>query len=78
MALSLFSTATDTRRKRIMETQVQRTTDPPRPQQTPGPGAPATYAAHAVRRDVSVRVSVRATTAVEHEELGEHGYGHGV
>ena len=61
-----------------METQFQRTTEPPRPQKTPGPGAPATFAAHAVRRDVSVRVSVRATTSPEPEEPGEHGYGHGV
>ena len=61
-----------------METQFQRPPQPPRPQQTPGPGSPATFAAHAVRRDVSVRVSVKATAHTEPEELGEHGYGHGV
>jgi hypothetical protein len=61
-----------------METQSQRATETPRPQQAPGPGAPATYAAHAVRRDVSVRVSVKTTAASEPEEPGEQGYGHGV
>ena len=61
-----------------MESQFQRVTEPPRPKQTPSKGAPATFAAEAVRRDVSVRVSVKTTTAAEPEELGEHGYGHGV
>ena len=61
-----------------METQSPRSTEAPRPQQAPAHGAPATDAAHAVRRDVSVRVSVRTTAASEAEELGEHGYGHGV
>ena len=60
-----------------METQFQRGNDTPRPQPAPGRGAPPTYAAHAVRRDVSVRVSVRATVA-EPEEPAEDGYGHGV
>lgn len=40
-------------------------------------GAPLTCAAHAVRKDVSVRVLV-APTPGEPEELREHGYGHGV
>ena len=61
-----------------METQSQRPTGTPQPQQAPGHGAPATFAARAVRRDVSVRVSVRTPAASEPEELGEHGYGHGV
>ena len=43
----------------------------------PAPGAPATYAAYAMRKNVSVRVSVRAVAA-EPEELREEGYGHGV
>jgi hypothetical protein len=48
-----------------------------RPTPAPERGAPATHAAHAVRKNVSVRVSVRSN-AVEGEELREHGYGHGV
>jgi hypothetical protein len=40
-------------------------------------GAPFTYAAHAVRKNVSVRVLVKPTAA-ESDELPEHGYGHGV
>ena len=48
-----------------------------RPQNVPEKGAPATYAAHAMRKDVTVRVSV-TTPAPEPEELREHGYGHGV
>jgi hypothetical protein len=40
-------------------------------------GAPATYAAHAFRKDLAVRVRVKPTTP-EAEELREHGYGHGV
>jgi hypothetical protein len=41
-------------------------------------GAPPTYAAHAVRKDVTVRVSVKSPQTPETEELREHGYGHGV
>jgi hypothetical protein len=48
-----------------------------RPQHMPEHGAPATCAAHAMRKDVSVRVSVTPPTP-EPEELREHGYGHGV
>lgn len=48
-----------------------------RPQPVPPRGAPATYQAHAVRKDVAVRVLVRGT-AGEADELREHGYGHGV
>ena len=40
-------------------------------------GAPGTYAAHAVRKNVSVRVSVKPAPG-ESDELREHGYGHGV
>ena len=60
--------------------------EPPAKQQEPAkryerraaPGAPATYAAYASRKDVSVRVSVRALLVTEAEELREEGYGHGV
>ena len=48
-----------------------------RPQQAPERGAPATYAVHAVRKNLTVRVLVKPTTA-DSEELREHGYGHGV
>jgi hypothetical protein len=40
-------------------------------------GAPATYAAHAVRKNLTVRVRV-APAPAENDELREHGYGHGV
>ncbi len=48
-----------------------------RPQPPPERGAPATHAAHAVRKNVSVRDSSK-TSVAEPEELREHGYGHGV
>ena len=48
-----------------------------RPSTAPKRGAPATYAAHALRKDVSVRVFVVSKTP-DHEELREPGYGHGV
>ena len=60
-----------------METQAPRPNQKSGPQPGPTKGAPPTYAAHAVRRDVSVRVSVRSPQA-EAEELREEGYGHGV
>jgi hypothetical protein len=60
-----------------METQTERSKPAPTPQPTPPRGAPATNAAHAVRRDVSVRVWVRSPAA-ETDELREDGYGHGV
>jgi hypothetical protein len=47
------------------------------PERPPARGAPATYAAYALRKDLSVRVSVRST-ATDAEELREEGYGHGV
>jgi hypothetical protein len=47
-----------------------------RPQPAPERGAPATYAVYAVRKNLTVRVSVKP--AAESEELPEHGYGHGV
>jgi hypothetical protein len=48
-----------------------------RPSPSPERGAPPTDAAHAVRKDVSVRVLVKPKST-EPEELREHGYGHGV
>jgi hypothetical protein len=48
-----------------------------RRQPAPEQGAPASHAAHAVRKNVAVRVLVKPTT-VESEELREDGYGHGV
>jgi hypothetical protein len=51
--------------------------EPAKPTKPPERGAPATYAAHAVRKDVSVRVFVKPTHS-EGDELREHGYGHGV
>lgn len=44
----------------------------------PERGAPPTYAAHATRKDLTVRVSLRVPPSAENDELGEHGYGHGV
>ena len=59
-----------------METQHQ-PSEPAPSKPAPPKGAPATYAAYAVRRDVSVRVAVMGCFA-EPEELREPGYGHGV
>lgn len=50
----------------------------PRGPQRPERGAPATYAAHATRKDLTVRVSLTAPAPPEPDELREHGYGHGV
>ncbi len=47
-----------------------------RPSPSPERGAPATYAAHALRKDVSVRVFVMPKSAEPEER--EPGYGHGV
>jgi len=47
------------------------------PQPSPQRGAPPTHAAHAVRKDVSVRVSVAPPAPMDVEER-EDGYGHGV
>ena len=44
----------------------------------PERGAPATHAAHAVRKDVTVRVSLQPPTPPDGDELREDGYGHGV
>ena len=48
-----------------------------RPEAASTQGAPASHAACAERKNVSVRVQVRAASG-EPEELPEHGYGHGV
>ena len=60
-----------------MPTSTRRDEPSKSPQPSPERGAPATYAAHAVRKDLSVRVSVKPASP-EPEELREHGYGHGV
>jgi hypothetical protein len=55
-------------------------TKPEEPAKRPAPaerGAPPTYAAYALRKNLSVRVLVKPA-AGEADELGEHGYGHGV
>ena len=59
-----------------MKTQ-QESVEQPAPKAAPQRGAPPTCAANAVRRDVTVRVSVTAAFP-EPEELREPGYGHGV
>jgi hypothetical protein len=48
-----------------------------RPGKAPERGAPATYAAHAFRKNLAVRVLVKPSRP-EPEELREEGYGHGV
>jgi hypothetical protein len=79
MALRLFRQKADNSERvgKIMETSKKADEPAKPPQKTPERGAPATYAAHAMRKDVTVRVSVAAPTP-EPEELREHGYGHGV
>lgn len=60
---------------------MQMSTRPEEPAKHPAPaperGAPATYAAHAFRKNLAVRVLVKPSRS-EPEELREHGYGHGV
>ena len=51
--------------------------EPAKPRSTADRGATFTYAAHAVRKNLSVRVLVQPAPA-EPEEQPEHGYGHGV
>lgn len=48
-----------------------------RPEPSPERGAPATYSAYAVRKNLSVRVLL-SPGGTEPDELREHGYGHGV
>ena len=60
-----------------MQTSTRRDDPSKRQPSPPERGAPATYAAHAFRKNVSVRVVVKPT-AHEPEELREPGYGHGV
>ena len=59
-----------------MKTSTQPEEPAKRPAAGPKQGAPASHAAHAFRKDVSVRVTVRPVA--ETDELPEHGYGHGV
>jgi hypothetical protein len=79
MALRLFRQESDKRERagKVMETSKKADDPALRPPKAPERGAPATYAAHAMRKDVTVRVSVAVPTP-EPEELREHGYGHGV
>jgi hypothetical protein len=60
-----------------METPARPDEPVKREQPAPQRGAPATYAAYAIRKDVTVRLSV-TPPVTEPEELREHGYGHGV
>jgi hypothetical protein len=60
-----------------MQTSTRRDDPSKGPAAPPERGAPATYAAHAFRKDVSVRVQVKPSSP-EPEELREPGYGHGV
>lgn len=60
-----------------MQTPTRRDEPSKRPQRSPERGVPASYAAHASRKDLAVRVLVKPSSP-EPEELREHGYGHGV
>jgi hypothetical protein len=60
-----------------MQTTTRREEPSKSPQPAPERGAPATYAAHAFRKNLAVRVLAKPTSQ-EPEELREHGYGHGV
>lgn len=60
-----------------MEAPTKRNQTADRPDPVPGRGAPATDAAHAVRKDLSARVYVKPAAA-EPDEIKEEGYGHGV
>ena len=60
-----------------MELPAKRPEPAKTPEPAPASGAPATYAASAVRKNLAVRVSIRSVAA-DGEELREHGYGHGV
>jgi hypothetical protein len=51
--------------------------EPAKPQASAERGAPFTYAAHATRKNLAVRVLVKPASP-EADELREHGYGHGV
>jgi hypothetical protein len=60
-----------------MNTSTQPDEPAKRPQPAPDRGSPTSSPAHAVRKDVAVRVTV-SPTPPESDELREHGYGHGV
>lgn len=60
-----------------MQTRTQRDEPAKRPQRPAEHGAPGTYAAQAMRKNLSVRVTI-GQRPPEPEETGEHGYGHGV
>jgi hypothetical protein len=60
-----------------MKTVTQPNEPAKRQQSGPDRGSPMPAPAHAVRKDVAVRVTVLATPT-ESDEMREHGYGHGV
>lgn len=60
-----------------MEMSTPREEPAKRPGHAPERGAPATYAAHAFRKNLAVRVMVKPARP-EPEEIREEGYGHGV
>jgi hypothetical protein len=60
-----------------MKTSTQPDEPAKRPPTRPERGSPTSAPAHAVRKDVAVRVTVSAAPP-ESDELREHGYGHGV
>jgi hypothetical protein len=60
-----------------MQMSTRRDEPSKRPDPSQERGAPATYAAHALRKNLAVRVTVKPSGA-EPEELREPGYGHGV
>jgi hypothetical protein len=60
-----------------MTTSTQPDEPAKRPQPRPERGSPTSVAAQAVRKNVAVKVTV-VETPTETDELGEHGYGHGV
>jgi hypothetical protein len=77
MALRLFRGQTDNQKETYMKTSTQPEKPSKRSQPAPDRGAPTSAPAHAVRKDVAVRVTVMATPS-ESDEQPEHGYGHGV
>ena len=60
-----------------MQTPTRRDEPSKNPKPAPERGAPTTHAAHAGRKNLSVRVMVKPASP-EPDELREHGYGHGV
>jgi hypothetical protein len=78
MALLAFWLPTDKEGETIMQGTTKGTQPADRPQPAPGPGTPATTTVQAVRKDVTVRLSLASPPTPDAEELKEDGYGHGV